>query len=210
MGVAGGYTTGIAHRSTIPCHAADKTITPETARSPPVPGTHDMNSALRHVLATVVLLGSNWAAEAQPAFSAADVAWSRAAGTATVEGRAEVPNPGGLPQGCAGGEAQLFPADPYATSMMRFIFGSDARGYAPLATARYPDQIAADFRNTVRRIGCDAEGRFRFDAVPAGRWYVFTNVVFRSARGDAEPMGGSLMQRIDVADGARTNVLLTP
>lgn len=169
-----------------------------------------MTFALRHACLAAVVLAASAAAQAQPAFNAADVAWSRAAGTATVEGRAEVPNPGGQPQGCAGGEAQLVPADPYATSMMRFIFGNDARGYAPFATARYPSEIAADFRNTVRRIGCDAEGRFRFDAVPAGRWYVFTNVVFRSARGDAEPMGGSLMQRIDVTDGARTSVLLTP
>ena len=169
-----------------------------------------MRSVLRPVsLAAAVLVWSG-SAPAQPAFNAADVAWSRAAGTATVEGRAEVPDPGGRPQGCAGGEAQLFPADPYATSMMRFIFGSDARGYAPLATARYPSEVAADFRHTVRRIGCDADGRFRFDAVPAGRWFVFTNVVFRSARGDAEPMGGSLMQRIDVAEGARTSVLLAP
>jgi hypothetical protein len=169
-----------------------------------------MKSALRDAFIAAVALASVWAARAQPAFNAADVAWSRAAGTATVEGRAEVPDPGGRPQGCAGGEAQLFPADPYATSMMRFIFGNDARGYAPLASARYPSQVAADFKDTVRRIGCDAEGRFRFDAVPAGRWYVFTNVVFRSARGDAEPMGGSLMQRIDVAEGARTSVLLAP
>ena len=174
-----------------------------------------MNSSLGHMPFAAVLLASSIAAPAQPvqmtsSFNAGDVAWSRAAGTATVEGSAAVPNPGGLPQGCAGGEAQLFPADPYAAEMMRIVFGNDVRGFAPLTTARYPGQIAPDFRNTVRRIGCDAEGRFRFDAVPAGRWYVFTNVVFRAARGDAEPQGGSLMQRIDVADGARASVLLTP
>ena len=92
---------------------------------------------------------------------------------------------------------------------MRFVFGSDVRGFAPQGSSRYPANIAADFASTVRRIGCDAEGRFRFDGVPAGRWYVFSNIVFRVAGGEA-PQGGALMQRVDVAEGARANVLLSP
>ena len=142
-------------------------------------------------------------------FNASDVAWSLGPGTATVEGRAVVPA-GGDVHTCARGEAQLLPAGTYAAEMMRIVFGSDVRGFAPVASARYPTNIAADFKTTVRRIGCDPEGRFRFDGVPAGRWYVFSNVIFRGAAGEAAPQGGSLMQRIDVAEGARVNVLLTP
>ena len=104
----------------------------------------------------------------------------------------------------------MLPAGTYAAEMMRIVFRSDVRGFAPLATARYPANIAPDFGSTVRRIGCDSDGRFRFDGVPAGRWYVFSNVVYRGIGGEAGPQGGSLMQRIDVADGARVPVLLTP
>ena len=143
-------------------------------------------------------------------FNAGDVAWSLGPGTATVEGRAALPAVGGVTHTCAGGETQLFPAGTYAAEMMRIVFGSDVRGFAPLASSRYPTNIAADFKNTVRRIGCDPEGRFRFDGVPAGRWYVFSNVIFRGAGGGAAPQGGALMQRIDIAEGARANVLLTP
>jgi hypothetical protein len=143
-------------------------------------------------------------------FNAGDVAWSRALGTATVEGRAAIVAGGDVPQTCAGGEAQLLPAGTYAAEMMRIVFGSEVRGFAPLASARYPTNVATDFRSTVRRSGCDAEGRFRFDHVPAGRWYVFSNVIFRGAGGEAAPQGGALMQRIDVAEGTRANVLLTP
>jgi len=143
-------------------------------------------------------------------FDAGDVAWSRAAGTATVEGRAAITLAGGAPQTCAGGEAQLFPANAYSAEMMRIVFGSDVRGFAPQGSARYPENVAADFRTIVRRIGCDADGRFRFDAVPAGRWYVFSNVVFRGTGPEAAPQGGALMQRVDVAEGARATVLLTP
>jgi hypothetical protein len=142
-------------------------------------------------------------------FNAGDVAWSLGLGTAIVEGRAALSATGDVPHTCAGGEAQLFPAGTYAAEMMRIVFGSDVRGFAPLASTRYPANIEADFKSTVRRIGCDATGRFRFDGVPAGRWYVFSNVIFRAA-GEAAPQGGALMQRIDVAEGARANVLLAP
>jgi hypothetical protein len=143
-------------------------------------------------------------------FSAGDVAWSVGPGTATVEGRAALSAGGPVPHTCAGGEAQLLPASPYAAEMMRIVFGNDVRGYAPVASARYPASIAADFRKTVRRIGCDPEGRFRFDGVPAGRWYAFSNVIFRGSGGEAAPQGGALMQRVDVAEGARVSVLLGP
>jgi hypothetical protein len=179
-----------------------------------------MTSALRYACAAfVVVLMAGCAAPAPPVppaqmtspFNASDVAWSRAPGTATVEGRAAIPAGGDASHTCAGGEVQLLPAGTYAAEMMRTVFGSDARGYAPRASPpRYPTNIAADFQSTVRRVGCDAEGRFRFDGVPAGRWYVFSNVIWRTAGGEAAPQGGALMQRIDVTEGARANVLLTP
>jgi len=143
-------------------------------------------------------------------FDPAEVAWSRDPGTATVEGSAAMTDPGGARQTCAGGEAQLVPAGAYAAQMMRIVFGNDIRGFVPLASARYPTNISADFGRTVRRIGCDAEGRFRFDNVPAGRWYVFSNVVLRAASGDSGPQGAALMRGIDVAEGTRVNVLLAP
>ena len=179
-----------------------------------------MKSALRCAYVAVAVVLASGCATPTPAppppsqitlpFNAGDVAWSRAPGTATVEGRVALPVAGGAPRTCAGGEAQLFPAGAYAAEMMRFVFGSDVRGFAPQGASRYPANIAADFASTVRRIGCDAEGRFRFDGVPAGRWYVFSNVVFRVAGGEAPPQGGALMQRVDVAEGARANVLLSP
>ena len=180
------------------------------------PEAHDVKSALRSVCVAVAVTVTSGCTTtpAPPAqmtlpFNASDVAWSRAPGTATVEGRAAISATGEVPRTCAGGEAQLLPAGAYAAEMMRIVFGSDVRGFAPRGSSRYPTNIAADFSSTVRRVGCDPEGRFRFDGVPAGRWYVFSNVIFRSAGAEA-PQGGALMQRIDVAEGARANVLLAP
>ena len=177
-----------------------------------------MKSALRSAAVAAAVALASGCATSQPApqprlslpFNAADVAWSRGAGTATVEGRAALTTAGAATRTCAGGEAQLFAASPYAAEMMRMVFGNDARGFAPVGSARYPANMAADFPATVRRTGCDAEGRFRFDAVPAGRWYVFSNVVYRASGAESGPQGGALMQRVEVADGARADVLLAP
>jgi hypothetical protein len=170
-------------------------------------------------LAIAVVFAAGCAVPAPPAppaqmsspFNAADVAWSAARGTATVEGRAAIAA-GGVSHTCAGSEAQLVPAGSYATEMMRMVFGNDARGYVTLASSpRYPASIAPDFSRTIRRVGCDAEGRFRFSDVPAGRWYVFSNVIWPSTGGEGTaPQGGALMQRVEVAEGASANVLLAP
>jgi len=170
-------------------------------------------------LAIAVVFAAGCAVPAPPAppaqmsspFNAADVAWSAAPGTATVEGRAAIAA-GGVSHTCAGSEAQLVPAGTYASEMMRMVFGNDARGYVTLASSpRYPASIAPDFSRTIRRVGCDADGRFRFAGVPAGRWYVFSNVIWASAGGEGgAPQGGALMQRVEVAEGARANVLLAP
>ena len=179
-----------------------------------------MTLAFRHACsAAVVVLTAACAAPTPPAppaqmtapFNAADVAWSLAPGTATVEGRAAVPAGGSAAHTCAGSEAQLVPAGIYATEMMRMVFGNDTRGYVTLASSpRYPTNIPADFPRSIRRVGCDADGRFRFEGVPAGRWYVFSNVIWRSGGGETAPEGGALMQRVEVAQGARVNVVLSP
>jgi hypothetical protein len=180
-----------------------------------LPKMHDMNTTVwAAFLATAVGLMSSCATPAPPAqmtlpFKPSDVAWSMGSGTASVEGTAAIPA-GGEVHTCAGGEAQLFAAGAYAAEMMRLVFGSDVRGYAPVGLARYPSNVADDFKTTVRRARCDANGHFRLDGVPAGRWYVFSNVIFRGPGGDPSPQGGALMQRVDVAPGADVKVVLAP
>ena len=79
-------------------------------------------------LAIAVVFAAGCAAPAPPAppaqmsapFNAADVAWSAAPGTATVEGRAAIAA-GGVSHTCAGSEAQLVPAGSYATVVLHDV-----------------------------------------------------------------------------------------
>ncbi len=143
-----------------------------------------------------------------PPFSAAEVEWSTVSGSATVEGVARV----GLSavRSCAGAEAQLVPAGPFATAMMRTVFGNATRGYVTLASSPpYPRNIPPDFAKSIRRVACSPTGEFRFEGVPAGAYYVFANAVWREGD-EAVPRGGSLMRRVEVADRATVRVVLEP
>ncbi len=143
-----------------------------------------------------------------PPFSAAEVEWSTVSGNSTVEGVARV----GLSavRTCAGAEAQLVPASAFATAMMRTVFGNAARGYVTLASSpAYPRNIPPDFARSIRRVPCSPTGEFRFEAVPAGTWYVFANALWREGD-EAVPRGGSLMRRVDVAERATVRVVLEP
>lgn len=143
-----------------------------------------------------------------PPFNAADVAWSTLPGSATVEGVARV----GLSavRTCAGAEAQLVPDSAFATAMMRTVFGNSTRGYVTLASSPpYPRNIPPDFAKSIRRVACSPTGEFRFEAVPAGTWFVFANAIWREGD-EATPRGGSLMKRVDVAERATVRVVLEP
>ncbi len=145
---------------------------------------------------------------APPPFIAGDVAWSTAVGDSIVEGVARV----GLSavRSCAGAEAQLVPASPFATAMMRTVFGNATRGYVTLSSSpAYPRNIPPDFAKSIRRVACGPTGDFRFESVPAGTYYVFANAVWREGD-EAVLRGGSLMRRVEVAERATARVVLEP
>ena len=143
-----------------------------------------------------------------PGFDTSEVAWSMAPGSSTVQGMARVG--ANAVRTCAGAEAQLVPASPFATAMMRTVFGNTTKGYVTLASSPpYPRSIPPDFAQSIRRTACSPSGEFRFDRVPAGTYYVFANVVWRVGD-EAAPRGGSLMRRIDVVDQVATSIVLEP
>ncbi len=111
---------------------------------------------------------------------------------------------------CAGAEAQLVPASPFATAMMRTVFGNATRGYVTIASSPpYPRTIPPDFPRSIRRVACSPSGEYRFEGVPAGTYYLFANVVWREGD-EAMPRGGALMRRIDVHEQTELRVVLQP
>lgn len=134
------------------------------------------------------------------AFSAADFGWSVRTGTASIDGRVAFGRDG-QSFACTGSVA-LTPDTPYTRARFQTLYGSTDQAAIPEAVVRartVPDPNA-DYRSYVRSATCQ-DGRFRFDGLPDGGWFLITPV---SAGGDRIV----LMRHVVTRAGTTANVTL--
>ena len=126
-------------------------------------------------------------------------------GTATITGQSFLRQSGGGVVTCAGSIVHLIPRTKYADERMQHLYGSTLGGvnYATVPTF-VPDFYI--YSELTRQTQCDAQGNFEFSSVPAGKFYVATNVEWVVAR---VRQGGAIMKPVDVARGQKATVLLT-
>ena len=134
------------------------------------------------------------------AFSAADFGWSGRTGTAAIEGRVAYGRDG-QSFACTGSVA-LTPDTPYTRARFQTLYGSTDQAAIPEAVvrARTVADPNADYRSYVRSTTCQ-NGRFRFDGLPDGGWFLITPV---SAGGDRIVM----MRHVVTRAGTTANVTL--
>ena len=134
------------------------------------------------------------------AFNVADFAASARTGNAAIEGRVAFGRDG-QSFACTGSVA-LTPDTPYTRQRFQTLYGSTEQAAVPEAVVRartVPDPNA-DYRSYVRSQTC-SNGRFRFDGLPAGGWFLITPV---SAGADRI----ILMRHVVTRPGATANVTL--
>jgi len=98
---------------------------------------------------------------------------------------------------------------------MTFIYGSAAGG-SYLRNISSPGSIpvdrdySADWRNGI----CDVQGRFKFEEVPEGRWFVVTTVYWQVPSGSpyvpASTQGGPIMRPVEVFEGKTVTATVSP
>lgn len=100
----------------------------------------------------------------------------------------------------APGSLELIPVTRHASERMNFFYGTWQSGYFP-AEYEHLYEIESDDRRyyySVLRTTCDAEGRFEFERLPDGEFYVETHVTWWV---EGLPQGGRLMKRVQTAGG---------
>lgn len=150
------------------------------------------------------------AVELQNPFDASAIAWSERPGESLVQGTALLRTRGGEVRTCAALDAALIPASDHAKERMAHLYGSLRGGFNPAGRAgRHPrfDPDPSGFYRSVRITKCDAQGRFEFEGIAAGDWYVEAIVTWEAP--GAGLQGGSLMRLVHVEAGQDTKVLLT-
>lgn len=139
---------------------------------------------------------------APPAFRQADFAWSAQRGTASIHGSVEY----GHGYSCAGQPVVLNPDTPYSRARISQLYGSSERAALPVSEvrSRQANRPSDDYSAYVRRTTCDAQGKFAFQGLPAGAWYVIAVAQPPAGQGDAI----AVMRRVDTRAGvARTIVM---
>ena len=128
------------------------------------------------------------------------------AGSGVVTGQAFLVTRGGDVKYAAGREILCAPAN---TSYSTEFYERYIVGYTPLQDG---DPRANKY---VRRATGDGSGRFRFDGLPAGEYFVWSNITWEYANGvnyagvTTSNTGGIAHARVTVKDGQTTEVLVT-
>lgn len=152
--------------------------------------------------ATVPMDGSGPAASSST-FDAADFSWSTRQGQGSIDGRVDYRRDGEV-FACTGSVA-LTPDTPYTRLRFQTLYGSTDRAAVPEAVvrARTVADPSADYRSFVRSTTC-ANGRFTFNDLPDGGWFIITPV----AAGGAGGARIVLMRHIETRGGRRVSVSL--
>lgn len=127
-------------------------------------------------------------------------------GPNTVTGSASVRQRDGSVVTCAGQPVYLVPATDYARVRVRALYGSDERGASLDGRGYRFEPDPPEYSKLVRQAQCDANGRFRFDRVASGTF--FLTAVVRWQEGERRA-GGSLMQQVTTGGGRAVNVTLS-
>lgn len=124
--------------------------------------------------------------EVRTQFDPADHDAFLAAGPHTLRGQAFMRQRGGGVVTCAGSRVNLWPATTYMKELMLAArSGARITNLSPL-----PESHRAMIRTTT----CDAQGAFRFEGLPAGKWFAFASVQW--AVGNAM-QGGTLARAVE-------------
>lgn len=130
-------------------------------------------------------------------------------GTNTVNGNAFLRQRGGGVVTCAGADVALFPATAYAIERMRHLYDGTFDGVRSVSQHREKLQFDPDpatYKSLARQAKCDAQGKFTFDRVSDGEWFVATAVVWSTGQYNTE--GGTLMHRFTVRGGETKNLVI--
>ena len=139
-------------------------------------------------------------------FSTDEIDWFLAGGSTTVKGSAFLKQRGGGVVTCAGNEVFLIPVSRYSTERISFLydsteFGILQRGLPQALRGRYfKEEPPAAYGQYSKRTICDVDGRFVFQNVPQGSYYLTTIVEWNTGQNMFENEGGFIMKRISVND----------
>jgi hypothetical protein len=135
-----------------------------------------------------------------------DYAWSTAPGTNVILGSVAYQTKAGGTWTCAGSSAALTPATPMSAKRINRLYGSTEHAVATLdeVRSRSAGDEAPPYVDYVRNTRCDAGGKFAFQGLPDGDWFLVARA--QPAKG-GEP-NVVILQYVEVRGGRTVTLAL--
>ncbi|WP_136126605.1 carboxypeptidase-like regulatory domain-containing protein [Rodentibacter pneumotropicus] len=129
------------------------------------------------------------------------------AGTGKIEGTAFLRQNGGGVVTCAGAKVNLVPYTDYTNEAMTLLYGNSEKGYRNGFGPQY--KVINEDENFIKYVKstiCDAQGKFIFENLSAGTYFVGTEVVWSVGY---SRQGGKLMQKVVIGKGEIQNIIMS-
>lgn len=175
-----------------------------------------------HILACTAALAAAGCATVEPAprplvtsFDPTELAWAKERGANRIEGDALLRTRGGDVKTCAGLDVRLLPLSNYTSEWVQRTYGRQDSGFrSQVRTLDPPLGMDRRIQDFIAETRCNAQGRFSFDGLADGPYYVIARVTWEAPAvtgGSAylAGQGGELVQRVDVAGSETKTVVLT-
>lgn len=137
-------------------------------------------------------------------------------GKNTIVGSAFLKQRDGHIQSCAGSVVELIPATDYAKSRINRLYEIDQRKfYIPtnerLKFISQKDTDEANYIDLRKRTVCDIDGKFKFENVHDGSFFVMTSVTWEyvNSHGYMTTTGGPVMLPVTVKNGQTKKIIVT-
>ena len=135
-------------------------------------------------------------------YSARDFAWSNGQGDNSIVGRVALHTKKSGAFTCTGASVALTPETPYSAARTMHLYGSDQHAVATVEAVR--DRSSKDgpppYTSFVRSTQCGDDGRFAFNGLPDGAWFLIARA--KPVHGDGAAL--VIMQRVEARDGQTT------
>lgn len=117
-------------------------------------------------------------------------------GEARIDGHAFVKKPNGYVMNASGEVVWLIPATPYARERMTRLYGG--KKYMLASAITQADTTDPGYFDHTRKTKAESNGRFTFDKVAPGDYFIATNITWKDNEYDVIPRGGSVYESVTV------------
>lgn len=161
-----------------------------------------MRNFILACLAAILLQGCVSAPKIVSTFDPAEAAFINQAGTGRISGQAFLRRNDGMVVYAAGSDVILIPRTTYATERMNALY----RGGKINSLVPEPENTDPRYISMTRKTRANGEGRFEFDGLADGDYYIVTRVVWLIG---GYTQGGNLMETASIRNGQAVEIIMT-